>query len=39
MKWGIETGTPVLALRVIALSGIWPEFRDAMFASETNKIL
>jgi len=38
MKWGMETGTPVLALRVIALSGIWPKVRDAMFESQTNKI-
>ena len=38
MKWGIESGAPILALRVIALSGIWPKVRDAMFESQTNKI-
>ena len=31
MKWGIESGKPILALRVIALSGIWAEAREAMF--------
>ena len=39
MKSRIETGAPVLALRVIALSGIWPEARDAMFESKANDFL
>ena len=34
MKWGIETGASILALRVIALSGIWCDTRDAMFESQ-----
>jgi len=38
MKWGIETGASVLDLRVIALSGVWSEARDAMFESHTNAI-
>ena len=38
MKWGIESGAPILALRVIALSGIWSEVRDAMLESQTNEI-
>jgi hypothetical protein len=38
MKWGIETGASVLDLRVIALSGIWSEVRDAMFQSLTNAL-
>ena len=38
MKWGIETGASVLALRVIALSGIWSEARDAMFESHTKTL-
>jgi hypothetical protein len=38
MKWGIESGAPILALRVIALSGIWPEVRDAVFDSRTTEI-
>lgn len=33
MKWGIKTGASVLALRVIALSGVWAEARSAMFDS------
>jgi len=37
MKWGIESGKPILALRVIALSGIWAEVRDAMFESQANE--
>ena len=36
MKWGIETGASVLDLRVIALSGIWSDARDAMFESHAN---
>ena len=36
MKWCIDTGASVLALRVIALSGVWSEARDAMFESHTN---
>jgi hypothetical protein len=34
MKWG-ETSTSILSLRVIALSGVWSEVRDAMFDSHT----
>ena len=36
MKWCIDTGASVLTLRVIALSGVWSEARDAMFESHTN---
>ena len=38
MKWGVETGAPILAMRVIALSGIWSEARDAMFESHTKTL-
>jgi hypothetical protein len=33
MKWNIDGGQPILALRVIALSNLWSTVRDAMFAS------
>jgi hypothetical protein len=33
MKWNIEDGASILALRLIALSKIWPTVRDAMLAS------
>ena len=33
MKWNIEDGASVLALRVIALSNIWATVRDAMLDS------
>jgi len=35
MKWNLEREQPVLALRVIALSGIWSQTRTAMFNSLT----
>ncbi len=35
MKWGVDTGGSILAMRVILLSGIWSEARNAMFASHT----
>ena len=35
MKWKIEGGKPVLALRVIALSGVWDQVRQAMLTSHT----
>lgn len=38
MKWGVETGAPILVLRVIELSGIWSQARDAMFASQTKAL-
>jgi len=38
MKWGIKTGASILAMRVIALSGIWSETRDAMFESHNNTL-
>jgi len=38
MKWSLETGASVLALRVIALSGIWTAARQAMFESHLNTI-
>lgn len=38
MKWGMETGASVLAVRVIALSGIWSEVREAMFESHANSV-
>lgn len=38
MKWGVETGAPILVLRVIKLSGIWSQARDAMFASQTKTL-
>ena len=34
MKWKVETGASILALRVIALSRIWSEARDAMLESQ-----
>ena len=36
MKWGVKTGASILAMRVIALSGIWSETRDAMFEYHNN---
>ena len=33
MKWTIEGGRPILALRVIRLSGIWEQVRDASLRS------
>ena len=33
MKWNIEGGAVILALRVAILSGTWPQVRQAMFAS------
>ena len=38
MKWGVKTGASILAMRVIALSGIWSETRDAMFESHNNTL-
>jgi hypothetical protein len=38
MKWDVETGASILAMRVIALSGIWSEARDAMFESHTKTL-
>ena len=38
MKWGIETGASILTLRVIALSGIWTNARNAMFNSQTTAL-
>ena len=35
MKWTIEGGRPILALRVIALSGIWDHVRQATLKSST----
>ena len=35
MKWGVEIGASILAMRVIVLSGIWSEARNAMFESHT----
>lgn len=37
MKWGIEQGRPIVALRVIALSGIWSTVRDAMLKANHTK--
>ncbi len=34
MKWSIESGASILTLRVIALSGVWFDARNAMFASQ-----
>ncbi len=34
MKWTIEGGRPILALRVILLSGIWEQVRDASLRSD-----
>ena len=33
MKWTIEGGRPILALRVIALSGVWDQVRQATLKS------
>jgi len=33
MKWTIEGGRPILALRVIALSGVWDQVRQARLKS------
>ena len=33
MKWEIEGGKPILLLRVIALSGVWSQVRDAVLGS------
>jgi len=38
MKWGAEQGSSILALRVIALSGVWSEARDAMLESHNNAL-
>lgn len=38
MKWTIAGGRPILALRVIALSGVWDEVRSARFRSYTMPI-
>ena len=35
MKWTIEGGRPILALRVIALSGVWDDVRQATLKSLT----
>ena len=35
MKWTIEGGQPILALRVIALSGVWDHVRQATLRSYT----
>ncbi len=35
MKWTIEGGRPILALRVIHLSGIWEQVREASLKSYT----
>jgi len=35
MKWTIEGGRPILALRVIALSGVWEHVRQATLISLT----
>lgn len=37
MKWDIDGGKPIVALRVIALSGIWANARDAMLKSNHSK--
>lgn len=37
MKWNIDDGKSVLALRVIALSDIWPAARNAMLQSSNMK--
>ena len=33
MKWNLERDQPILALRLIALSGIWSQTRASMFKS------
>jgi hypothetical protein len=38
MKWRIESGASILAMRVIALSRIWSDVRDAMFESHTKTL-
>jgi len=35
MKWTLDGGRPILALRVIALSGIWEQVRNATLRSYT----
>lgn len=35
MKWNLERDQPILALRVIALSGIWSNTRTLMFKAHT----
>ena len=35
MKWTIDGGRPILALRVIHLSGIWEQAREASLKSHT----
>ena len=35
MKWTIEGGRPILALRVIALSGVWDRVRQTSLKSST----
>ena len=38
MKWGLEGGSWILTLRVIALSKIWPAVRDAMLAADVKNL-
>jgi hypothetical protein len=38
MKWTLEREQPILALRVIALSGIWSHARELMFKSHTTAL-
>ena len=38
MKWDIDGGAVILALRVAVLSGTWAAVRDAMFASQTSTL-
>jgi hypothetical protein len=38
MKWNLDRDQPILALRVIALSGIWSQTRGLMFKSQTTTL-
>jgi hypothetical protein len=38
MKWNLDRDQPILALRVIALSRIWPQARSLMFKSHTTTL-
>ena len=38
MKWNLDRDQPILALRVIALSGIWSQTRALMFQSQTTTL-
>jgi len=38
MKWNLDRDQPILALRVIALSGIWSQTRALMFKSHTTTL-